>query len=198
MIQLTTVELFWILNQNKFIIYTYYMIYITKWVQQLHQFKVLTDIIHNLKNVFLLPLFQSIVWMLLVFFLYLSNTIGLENSILSVWSWDSYERKLLMRISIAFVANNSSKITKADAKLLKQQLLQSWWWYASVGSSGWNSTWLRFLHFPFSQKMYADLYSLVLVYLLEWFRILCHKWISIYSGSKSNQHFDLLHCPCKQ
>ena len=67
MIQLTTVELFRILNQNHLIIYTYYMIYITKWVQQLHQFQVFTDIIQNLKNVFLVPLFQSKVWMLLVF-----------------------------------------------------------------------------------------------------------------------------------
>ena len=91
---------------------------------------------------------------------------------------------------------------KADAKLLKQQILYVFWWYFISGASGWNFTFLIIFALPiFTPNIWNVFLSspLNLVwysFLIEiWF--MCHGFSFKKSWSISNQRLDLAECTWK-
>ena len=62
---------------------------------------------------------------------------------LSVWIVHDYS----IQFSRAFISLLSPILWNDDAKLLKQKLLDDFWWYFGTGATRWNTMFLLFLHY---------------------------------------------------
>ena len=93
-----------------------------------------------------------------------------------------------------------SILSKANAKLLKQQLFNEFWQYLSIGASLWNLKYSTQFEFPIRTWKNLDVF---VPYVLSWiWEIFLYKsgscllkFTSIESNSRSNQRCDIAYWP---
>ena len=105
-----------------------------------------------------------------------------------------------MRVAAAFAATNNFGALKLEAKLLKQQLFCSCFWYTTVEASDWNWAWIFFLCSANSNRK-CNQYLFVWPWIYLSYSLLKNsgslviKLSSIQSVSRSKQCRDLADCP---